>query len=172
MFDVLPRVDTKYFNCWKSLIISYLKSQSAPVELLFFNSFERTSEIYSQIILNRKPRWDYVSASCSNEHLKLLNTKLTHYPYNCFQEARETIINRLLSGKPIFITCDMFYLPHKSNHYHQNYVRHLILVGGCLPTESGYTYQIWMITQAGLVTTPYMNMMKRFWSLPLIILKS
>lgn len=150
MLTMLPRVDARYLNCWKSLVVSYLKAKGYPVEWLFYNSYEPTDEMYRQLIVQQKPKWDFASAACSEEDLKQLGVSITHKRYGCFREAEEEVRMHIQSGHPLFVTCDMFELQHKTNHYQQHHVRHLVLVTGYTDTASGGSYRILDDNSSGL----------------------
>ncbi|RCX17341.1 hypothetical protein DFP94_10965 [Fontibacillus phaseoli] len=122
--DLLPRYETKLFNCRASKIVSYLKFANLPVELLFYNSFESTENIFKQCVGEAKPRWCYHTECMSYDDLKLLGVSVEYKRFRSFDNAVSEMIACIDRGELVSFNSKMMFLAHRNSvqdEYHYIY---------------------------------------------------
>lgn len=135
----LPRYESKYFNCKRTKILSYLKFKGLPVELLFYNSYENINNLYNQFVVENKESWLFKSECFSRDKLNLLGVNIVDKQFYNFFEAEQYIIELNQQGKFTLLSGDLYYLDYKQNHYKkENLLHYFVYLGTLYKNEKKY----------------------------------
>lgn len=124
----LERYESKYFNCYHSLLVSYLHHLQYPVEFLFYRSLESSRRVYQHFILHGKQKWNFPFTILSKEDLLILDVRLYRRVRGVFDEAEPEIRALLREQCPVFLSLDMFHLAHKTDQYKQSPTPHTVML--------------------------------------------
>lgn len=101
-----------YLECTQFHVVSHLRMIDYPVDLLYFRAFERTDNVYTEIMEQRNTRFEY-NNNVRFRDFPIINISVSSIPISRYSDARETIMNLLNKGKVIFIRASEYYIPHR-----------------------------------------------------------
>jgi len=128
--DSLQRYESKYFNCKRTKIVSYLKFKGLPIELLFYNSCDNINNLYNQFVVENKESWSFKTECFSREYLNLLGVNVVDKQFNNFLEAEQYINELNQQDKFTLLSGDLYYLDYKQNHYKKEHILHYLVCMG------------------------------------------
>lgn len=141
MIEKIKRYEFHYFNCFKSIIVSYLSLKRVPIELIFYNAFESSDDLLTQIIIDNK-RWSTYNSKCINtEQLQLLGYKINTIKCTDFNDAELHIKSILSSQKADFVILpgDNYYVPHLPNYRKNHAIGHTFMLYGIDSNKNEYS---------------------------------
>ncbi|MFF2154440.1 hypothetical protein ACFVVQ_03920 [Paenibacillus chitinolyticus] len=124
---IQPYSGSLYLKCSKMQLISYLSHIEVPVELLFYNALESSDEIFHNIVIECKSRYQYRSKILNDEDLAALGIKLHYENVDKLVDAEEIIIKMLDKFKAVFLPLDQFYFPHRL-FYNKEHIFHSFII--------------------------------------------
>lgn len=147
----IKRYEKNYYNCRLAQVISLFKWQGIQVESLFYNTFEKTNEVFEQTVNKGFPRWEYKVKSFSEEEISILGIKIVQIPYQDFLEVEEPIKNLSETKTVSLLFGNSYYLPHSQNFEKEHRAGHSLMLLG-YTNETSRCYYImdedW-VTKAG-----------------------
>lgn len=130
--------DLNYLDCSKSQYVSYLKHKGFPVEALYYSCLDTSDEIYEQIINQKKSRWIYDELGFQHEDWTLIGVRKR----NVYAESLDSLrhgINRLTEeGKVVFVSVEVFHVPHRHLTYQKEKSPHSLMINGIAPDGEIY----------------------------------
>jgi hypothetical protein len=121
------RVEHKFLDCEKVLIISELDHSGAPVELLFFNAYENINLILEHC-MDQKRRWWEFPSKLSRDNLPLIGAQLNSCRFESFKQASQPILELIDQKKLVLFRVDTFYQPNRPNYLVEHRQGHMIAI--------------------------------------------
>lgn len=121
------RYEHKFLDCEKVLVISHLDHCRAPVEWLFFLSYENTNEILDHCINQKRRWWEYPSKLTRNT-LPLIGARLNSLRFATFKQAEGTIHELIDKRKLVLFRVDTFYQPNRPNYLVEHRQGHMVAI--------------------------------------------
>ncbi|WP_408895209.1 hypothetical protein [Paenibacillus taichungensis] len=138
ILEVLSKYENKYFNCKKSKMVSYLKYNGIQVESLFYYGLESTSNLIKHMSVEGNKRWYYQSNCLEDEDLEVLGVEAIQSQHSGFMEIFNFLVENLNEMKEIFITLDVFCLPHKEIEYKKEHEIHWVILTRYNPEDQTF----------------------------------
>jgi hypothetical protein len=132
----------QYLNCRKNQIFSYLAAKNLPVDLLLYNAYENTDDVYQNVFVKRIHRYLYLEKTLPEEDLNLLGVSSFTYSTSSFEIVDELLPRLIDTHKVVFLYGAAWYLDYKQNTYHKIEIVHSIPAIGYKEKPEGRTYVI------------------------------
>ncbi|OCX25520.1 hypothetical protein [Pseudomonas graminis] len=120
--------DRRFLDCWRRQSVVFLEKAGAQVDLLFHNCLPSTDEIFSEHILNQKPKYAFPTPSVGDEGLALIGWRQRTQCYAQFKEALSDIKIHLTKVPFVVVMGSVFYLPHCPEHRSEHLNHSIVLV--------------------------------------------
>jgi hypothetical protein len=140
----------QYLNCRKNQIFSYLAARNLPVDLLLYNAYENTDDVYQNIFEKRIHRYLYLEKTLPEEDLNLLGISTLVYPTANFEVIDELLPRLIDQFKVVYLYGAAWYLDYKQNTYHKLEIVHSIPAIDYIEKPEGRTYVIFDDTFDGV----------------------
>ncbi|PEL51558.1 hypothetical protein [Bacillus wiedmannii] len=115
-----------YLECTQFHVISHLRNEGYPVDILYYQAYESTEDIYKQIILDKKTRYEYKNKVRFRD-FRILGIEIKSIPYTKYNEAKNDIIELLDAGIVVFIRVSEYFIPHRQL-YHERHSNHSFIL--------------------------------------------
>jgi hypothetical protein len=125
--ELISRYDEDFFDCMKGHVVSYFKQKNVPIELLFYNTLEKSSSIFAHYLLFLKHRWNFPSEALSIYESAHIGVQIQHVFFDTFEKAEPHILELFQQEKIVFLICDEYYIPHRFNYQKRHGVHSLMI---------------------------------------------
>lgn len=106
-----------FFNCKLSMAISYYKSKNLPVDIVFYNCYMSSDNIFRQAIAENKRIWQ-CDFPLKLSGLSFFGFQETVKTFDDFDELQNYLYKLSQEGKGAFIAADNYYLKHRNTNTH------------------------------------------------------
>ncbi|UUZ84756.1 BtrH N-terminal domain-containing protein [Paenibacillus sp. P26] len=135
--EPFARIDHKYFNCGGAQIVSYLRYKGFPIELLFYNCLEEPQNLYHEMIMKNTSRWSYDFHNLLEDDMSCIGLQKNVRTINP-KEPPESIREILAGHEAVFVSNDLFYIPHRDEYRSRN-AAHWVMITEVHPESGTYT---------------------------------
>lgn len=118
-----------YLHCRKKQIVSYLYTRGVPVELLFYNTYENTSQIEHGFMEQNELTYTYNTQTVNSNDLALIGVNERVEIFEKLVHAEPLTRNLINENKMIFIQPNDYYIPFRKN-YQTRHGFHSLMVWG------------------------------------------
>ncbi|EFM11602.1 hypothetical protein PaecuDRAFT_1208 [Paenibacillus curdlanolyticus YK9] len=132
----------QYLNCRKNQIFSYLAAKNLPVDLLLYNAYENSDDVYQNVFEKRIHRYLYLEKTLPEADLNLLGVSTFMYPTSSFDIVDELLPRLIDSHQVVFLYGAAWYLDYKQNTYQKVEIVHSIPAFAYEEKPEGRTYKI------------------------------
>ncbi|MCE5170649.1 hypothetical protein LQV63_15135 [Paenibacillus profundus] len=97
------RYEHSFFNCRNIQLSLALQDWGIPVELLYYNAWESTSDIYEHLYVKKSKPWFYASPCLEPADLELIEVPFERVPYTCYDDIAPLLKEADSATRAIFL---------------------------------------------------------------------
>ncbi|MCY9517563.1 hypothetical protein [Paenibacillus apiarius] len=97
------RYELSFFDCRNIQVSLALQDWGVPVELLYYNAWESTSDIYEHLYVKKSMPWSYVSPCLEPAELELVGVPFDLVPYTCYDDIAPLLKETDYAARAVFL---------------------------------------------------------------------
>jgi hypothetical protein len=125
--ELISRYDEDFFDCMKGHVVSFFKQKNVPIELLFYNTLEKSSSIFAHYLLFLNHRWNFPSEALSIHESTHIGVQIHPVFFDTFEKAEPHIQELFQREEIVFLIVDEYYIPHRSQ-YQKRHGPHSLMI--------------------------------------------